>query len=505
MRNLITCLLAGLILASSASAGSFSHSADLYGPANQEVGYGTKTTENFLVKIDEGLPLFRSAVPSGAAIGDLIRIDGDTSAALSRADSEATARVDGYIYEMISSVEARIRTAGRIPGLSGLNPGSIYYLSASDSGKVTDVAPANPNYSVRIGVALDATTLVINTSPDVANTGGDLQDAYDKGSSSPNVDLEPAATITFRDSGANPLLKIDSATGGIQSNSIRPTSGAQAIKLDPDGDVGIGTGTPAARLDVRQRVAGEPAVDVIGAPSATADLQRWLVDGVGTPRARVDAAGNLYLNDASLVNVATSVPAIQVSTPIGALWMTDFAPPSPYEPLILHVWNGSDWSPIGVTGGGQATYFQTDSFSPTSGQTIFSLSTTPATTNNLIFAVVDGGVYYEDVSFTITGSTLTWLDTPFPLGPPDDLVVYYQVGAAPSPTQMVQEVFTATAGQTGFLLSDTPAGLGWFFVFVNGIEYDETTHWIRSGPIVTWLDNPSSLPAGARVTVNYQR
>jgi hypothetical protein len=380
---------------------------------------------------------------------------------------------------------------------------------------MTTTPPTAPNLVVELGVARTSTTFEMSYQIDPTLVGGDLQDAYDRGVSSPDVTLDPGASINFQNSGLNTLFKVDSPSGGIITNSIlsdggAPLSikvGAQGLDLDAEGDVGVGTDSPTGTLDIRQRSSSEPALVTSGTPGATADLAQFLAAADPTPRVRITSSGNLIFDDAQLVNAALSAPPIQSSTPQGALWMANSFPVNDYLPNTLHVFDGVEWSPVGqAEDEGIGAYFVTDTFSPTLGQTAFSLSAEPTTTNGLIFAVVDSGVYYKDVSFTTTGTSFTWLDVPFSLGPPDDLLVYYQVGADPAPTQMVQEVFTTTTpGETGFVLSFEPQNRGWIFVFVNGIEYDETTHWTRFGQNVVWLDNPSPLPVGARVTVNYQR
>ena len=75
--------------------------------------------------------------------------------------------------------------------------------------------------------------------------------------------------------------------------------------------------------------------------------------------------------------------------------------------------------------GDQAT-FATDGFTPTLGQTVFALSSTPVG-GGLTEVSVNGVLYEQGVSWMVAGSTLTWLNSPFSLGTLDRLVARYQI------------------------------------------------------------------------------
>lgn len=77
-------------------------------------------------------------------------------------------------------------------------------------------------------------------------------------------------------------------------------------------------------------------------------------------------------------------------------------------------------------GGGDSTQ---DFFTPTNGQTMFTLSATPLDVADVIMYV--NGVAYAEGSptpgyFTVSGTTLTWLDV-FVFTTNDDIVVVYFV------------------------------------------------------------------------------
>jgi hypothetical protein len=83
--------------------------------------------------------------------------------------------------------------------------------------------------------------------------------------------------------------------------------------------------------------------------------------------------------------------------------------------------------PGGGSGGGEGSVsFRLDNFSPTNGQTAFALSASPSTPSQVL-AWVNGVLYENGVDYTVAGSTLTWTNALFALGPPDLLEAYYVV------------------------------------------------------------------------------
>lgn len=76
------------------------------------------------------------------------------------------------------------------------------------------------------------------------------------------------------------------------------------------------------------------------------------------------------------------------------------------------------------TGGGGAPWVE-DEFVPTLGQVTFVLSSVPTDLNSISLHV--NGIAYDDVTdYTVSGTTLTWLNTPFSLETTDKLLARYQ-------------------------------------------------------------------------------
>ena len=62
-------------------------------------------------------------------------------------------------------------------------------------------------------------------------------------------------------------------------------------------------------------------------------------------------------------------------------------------------------------------------FTPTIGQTVFTLSQTSAGRRILVF--VNGQEQLQGTDYTVSGNTLTWLNTDFSLDTIDRLTIYY--------------------------------------------------------------------------------
>lgn len=82
-----------------------------------------------------------------------------------------------------------------------------------------------------------------------------------------------------------------------------------------------------------------------------------------------------------------------------------------------------NWLLVGSTSSSNG-YPAIEKFVPALAQTVFTMSGSPTPTIQPILTV-NGVEYEKGVNYTISGSTLTWLDTPFTLDASDDLRIYY--------------------------------------------------------------------------------
>ena len=81
---------------------------------------------------------------------------------------------------------------------------------------------------------------------------------------------------------------------------------------------------------------------------------------------------------------------------------------------------------LGGGGGGGGASFAENEFIATPAQTVFALSFAFVGVGGLAILHVNGFVYAKDTDFTISGTTLTWLDTSFVLDAGDCVTCFFQ-------------------------------------------------------------------------------
>ena len=79
-------------------------------------------------------------IAHGFSIGDIIRYNG-TGWVWSQADTDIDSEVYGMVSAVIDSDNFTITTSGYVTGLTGLTPGTTYFLSAGTPGGMTDTEP----------------------------------------------------------------------------------------------------------------------------------------------------------------------------------------------------------------------------------------------------------------------------------------------------------------------------------------------------------------------------
>lgn len=137
----------------------------------------------------------------------------------------------------------------------------------------------------------------------------------------------------------------------------------------------------------------------------------------------------------------------------------------------------------------------------TNGQTVFTLSQQP-TLDVLLFWI--GGVKQAIGEYTLTGSTVTWTGSTV-LQTTDTVEVLYFIGASGGgggDANFTQQVFTAVAAQTNFVVSNTPASLVKTQLYIDGISMTVGTDFTVSGSTVVYAGSPA-LTGGEEVVVKY--
>jgi len=103
-----------------------------------------------------------AATTENLSAGDLVNLYNDSGTIKARkADASNGRRAHGFVLSSVTSPNnATVYLDGTITGLTGLTPGSAYYLSGSSAGAATATAPSTSGYiSQEIGIALSATEI----------------------------------------------------------------------------------------------------------------------------------------------------------------------------------------------------------------------------------------------------------------------------------------------------------------------------------------------------------
>ena len=144
--------------------------------------------------------------------------------------------------------------------------------------------------------------------------------------------------------------------------------------------------------------------------------------------------------------------------------------------------------------GGSGSVFTTDFYTATSGQTAFTLSTTPSSENELIVFIE--GVYQNKNSYTLSGTTLTF-DSPG--ASTGQEVVVHHVGAGVVGTSPTIDTFTGNGSATAYTLSVTLPNENYLAVFWDGV-YQHHSEYSLSGTTLTFS---SAAPNGTAIEVYY--
>lgn len=122
----------------------------------------------------ESMSFSVAQVAHGLVVGDVVRDDGSDAYAKAQADGVANAEVVGIVSAVADADNFTLTVGGRVAGLAGLTPGTVYFLSAATPGDLTDVEPTSAGQvSKPVLVALSATTgLFFNFRGMIVSAGG---------------------------------------------------------------------------------------------------------------------------------------------------------------------------------------------------------------------------------------------------------------------------------------------------------------------------------------------
>lgn len=114
-----------------------------------------------------GSDLTLVAATGGLSALDVVYITNAGEAAKARANAVGTANAIGFAFGAASGgANAQVRTDGVLTGFTSLTPGQPVFLSAATAGAIVQTPPTTAGeFVVRLGVAINATTVEIEIEP----------------------------------------------------------------------------------------------------------------------------------------------------------------------------------------------------------------------------------------------------------------------------------------------------------------------------------------------------
>lgn len=152
-----------------------------------------------------------------------------------------------------------------------------------------------------------------------------------------------------------------------------------------------------------------------------------------------------------------------------------------------------------------STIMYQDIFSASPGQTIFNLTAAPVG-QQYVEMYINGvsqtvGASYD---YTVVDDVLTFVGSVVLEGGEEVVIRYFKVADVTGvvTTGMYQEAFTATAGQTEFVVTHLPISQEYVEMFIDGLSKIEGVDYTTDGYTVTYSDSPS-LSGGEIVSIKY--
>ena len=150
-----------------------------------------------------------------------------------------------------------------------------------------------------------------------------------------------------------------------------------------------------------------------------------------------------------------------------------------------------EWGSIAGSGGASAVEQQI--FAGTGSQTDFTLTTAPATENNLLVFI--DGVFQAQDSYSVSGTTLTFSTAPVS----GRVITVYHVRSSVSGANMIVDSMTGDGSDTTLTLSVAPVSVNNIQVYFDGV-YQAKSNYSVSGTTLTFTTAPPSGVAVEAIT-----
>ena len=326
----------------------------------------------------------------------------------------------------------------------------------------------------------------------------------------------PSATSFLR--GDNTWSEISGVDGSGTTNYVAKWSDTDTITdsviYDNGTNVGIGTTTPGARLEVKSAAPNTFFADFISSTgSGSAKIYEnsnghpvlYMADATGTTTIVLNSSevsylisgniiiggtadnGNLlqvqgtgYFDDNVGIGISSPSQKLHVSgnaRVTGAYYDSSNGPGTSGQ-VLSSTATGTSWIDAGGGGGSSTVYRQT--FSGDNSTTVFTLSS--AILDEANTQVYIDGVYQSKLNYSTTGASLTF-STPPPTGTNNLEVINIAAIAVNNTSGLIQNSFVGNGSTTAFTLSMTPTDENFTFVFIQGVYQDKSTYTVVGNTI----------------------
>jgi hypothetical protein len=326
----------------------------------------------------------------------------------------------------------------------------------------------------------------------------------------------PSATSFLR--GDNTWSEISGVDGSGTTNYVAKWSDTDTITdsviYDNGTNVGIGTTTPGARLEVKSAAPNTFFADFISSTgSGSAKIYEnsnghpvlYMADATGTTTIVLNSSevsylisgniiiggtadnGNLlqvqgtgYFDDNVGIGISSPSQKLHVSgnaRVTGAYYDSSNGPGTSGQ-VLSSTATGTSWIDAGGGGGSSTVYRQT--FSGDNSTTVFTLSN--AIVDEANTQVYIDGVYQSKLNYSTNGTLLTF-STPPPTGTNNLEVINIAAIAVNSTSGLIQNSFVGNGSTTAFTLSMTPTDENFTFVFIQGVYQDKSTYTVVGNTI----------------------
>ena len=326
----------------------------------------------------------------------------------------------------------------------------------------------------------------------------------------------PSATSFLR--GDNTWSEISGVDGSGTTNYVAKWSDTDTITdsviYDNGTNVGIGTTTPGARLEVKSAAPNTFFADFISSTgSGSAKIYEnsnshpllYMADATGTTTIVLNSSGVSYLTSGNIIIGGTADNGnllqvqgtgyfddnvgIGISSPSQKLHVSGNARvtgayydssngPGTSGQVLSSTATGTSWIDAGGGGGSSTVYRQT--FSGDNSTTVFTLSS--AILDEANTQVYIDGVYQSKLNYSTTGASLTF-STPPPTGTNNLEVINIAAIAVNNTSGLIQNSFVGNGSTTAFTLSMTPTDENFTFVFIQGVYQDKSTYTVVGNTI----------------------